>query len=665
MNFHSRCGARERAARRPRWVHCLSVALVLFAAFAPAPLSAAPVRQPPPGAADAATEMLYLPLVGRMQAGVDLRSPDGRIALRINVGAPAGNQGALRYTVHYNDSIVVADSPLGLTADGWPGNYAGLTPSTVFEWVGTTVTTVNAPYTLPVAERNPIPNHYSEAVVDLRWRDAPERRLQVIARVYDEGVALRYRIPEQTGISQITIRGENTQFAFPEDHYAYEQFGTEGIYRRVPLSMLRELLENPLTIEHGDGFFVSVTEAAVDNYGRMQLAHSAATPRVLRSAPQGPASVRLPFSTPWRVLMIAPTAGKLLEQSYIMYNLAPPPTSSCYSDADEWVRPGSAMRIVNLSTAGARQVIDFAATHGIEYVEFDTGWYGDEDSPAADATQPIPLIDMPAVVQYARDRNIGVILYVNWTALKLQMDALFPLYRSWGISGVKFGFVDGSNQGGINFVHTSAVKAACYDLVVDVHDNYRPSGMARTYPNLLTQEGLRGSEHKPGAEHNATLPFARFLIGAADYALPYFTEGYGVTRGHHLALAVIYFSPIKFLFWNEYPSLYQGEPEIDFFGRVPTSWDETVVLHDAIGDYVSVARRKGDEWFIGTITDESARILDLPLAFLNPGVTYTATIYEDVATRQVGQKSASVTNETVLGAHLMAGGGHAVWLAPN
>jgi alpha-glucosidase len=350
-----------------------------------------------------------------------------------------------------------------------------------------------------------------------------------------------------------------------------------------------------------------------------------------------------------------------------MYNLAPPATSPAYSETS-WIKPGTAMRIVNLSTAGAKQVIDFAAAHGIEYVEFDAGWYGPEWEASSDATQPIPSIDMQEVVSYARGR-VDVILYVNYLALERQMDELFPLYNWWGVKGVKFGFVDGSDQAGINFVHTSALKAARYRLLVDIHDNYRPSGMTRTMPNLLTQEGIQGGEHKPTPENNTIVPFARFLIGAADYTIRYFTvdpetEGTG-TRAHHLALSVVYFSPIKFVFWNEYPSLYQGEPEIDFFGRVPTSWDETVVLHDAIGDSVSVARRKGNEWFIGTITDETARRLTLPLTFLDPGVTYSATIYEDIEARVVGQRTADVTSETVLDADLMAGGGHAVWLAPK
>lgn len=661
--------AQRRKARLPgAW---FAAVLALFAVLAPAPASAAPVRQDPaPDPAANATTSLYLPLVGNTQAGVDVRSPDGRIALRLNVSSPSGNQGTLRYTVRYDDSVVVWDSALGLTTDEWQEDAGdGLTPSTVFEWMGASVKTVNAPYSLPAAERNPIPNHYAEAVVDLRRRDFPERTLQIIVRAYDEGVALRYRFPEQAGVNEITIRSERTQFAFPQDHYAYEQFGTEGVYRRTQLSGLDPLFENPLTIEHVNGFYVSVTEAAVDNYPRMQLRHNDAAPRILTSELYGPATVSLPFATPWRVIMVAQTAARLLEQSYLMYNLAPPPTSPHYSgDTSSWIKPGTAMRIVNLSTAGAKQVIDFAAAHGIDYVEFDTGWYGKNEKDPKGGRVPIPGINMSEVVEYAGRWSIGVILYVNWEPLKTQMDALFPLYRDWGIKGVKFGFVDGSNQYGINFVHTSALKAAQYRLLVDIHDDYRPSGMTRTYPNLLTQEGVRGAEHRPNPEYNTIVPFARFLIGAADYTIPYFTvnpeEGIG-TRAHHLALSVIYFSPIKFVFWNEYPSLYQGEPEIDFFGRVPTSWDETVVLHDAVGDLVSVARRKGDEWFIGSITDETARHLTLPLTVLDPGVTYAATIYEDVAARQVGQRTAEVTSETVLEADLMASGGHAVWLAPK
>jgi alpha-glucosidase len=203
-------------------------------------------------------------------------------------------------------------------------------------------------------------------------------------------------------------------------------------------------------------------------------------------------------------------------------------------------------------------------------------------------------------------------------------------------------------------------------MFVNIHDDYRPSGLSRTLPNLLTQEGVRGAEHAPGAAHETVLPFTRFLIGAADYTIPYYYEpAVGAsTRTHQLALTVVFFSPLKFVLWYDSPASYKGEPEIELFGRVPTTWDETVVLHAVPGEAVALARRKGVEWYLGAITNGSARTLDLPLDFLPAGTTYRAHIYRDVAARQVGIETQEVTASSVLTATMLPSGGYAARLEP-
>ncbi|MEZ4680171.1 MAG: glycoside hydrolase family 97 catalytic domain-containing protein [Caldilineaceae bacterium] len=321
-----------------------------------------------------------------------------------------------------------------------------------------------------------------------------------------------------------------------------------------------------------------------------------------------------------------------------------------------------------LTTAGALQVIDFAAEHGIEYVEFDAGWYelgyAEENNPASDATDPIEPINMTQVLAYAKEKQVGVWLYVNQVALQRQLDLILQLYAAWGVKGIKFGFVDGRSQAGINFVHDAVYKAAGYGLMIDVHDNYRPSGLSRTYPHLLTQEGVRGNEYFPSAEQHTIYPFTRLLAGAADTTFAYYSPSLNVTRAHQLAAQIVFFSPLRFVFWYDSPVHYNGEPEIDLIGALPTVWDETQALNGVIGDYVTVARRRGDDWFVGILTDGSARAVPITLDFLEPDRSYTARIYRDGTPTSVIVEQATVTAATTLNGLLLPNGGYALWLSP-
>jgi alpha-glucosidase len=306
------------------------------------------------------------------------------------------------------------------------------------------------------------------------------------------------------------------------------------------------------------------------------------------------------------------------------------------------------IREVTLSTKGGKQCVDFAVARGLQYIEYDAGWYGHEYDDASDATRVSPDpdrirnipdhggLDLPEVIRYARERGIGVILYVNRRALERQLDTILPLYRKWGVAGMKFGFVNVGPQPWSEWLHKAIAKAGEHNLLVDVHDAYRPSGFARTYPNLLTQEGIRGNEHMPDARHNTTLPFTRFIGGAGDYTICYYSQRLKTKRSHQLALAVVNYSPLQFMFWYDKPSAYNGEPEVEFFKHVPTVWDDTKVLSGAIGEHIVVARRSGRDWFVGAITNAEARTVRVPLSFLEAGRRYTATVYaEGVSTRAV------------------------------
>jgi alpha-glucosidase len=394
----------------------------------------------------------------------------------------------------------------------------------------------------------------------------------------------------------------------------------------------------------------------------------------------GPVTESSPLQSPWRVIMVAERPADLIEHNDIFLNLNPP----CQIADPSWIKPGKVMREVTLSTAGAKACIDFCSRHNIEYVEFDAGWYGYEYSKESDASQvnvdpqrnPNRDLDLQEALAYAKENGVGVILYVNHRALEKQMDQIFPLYQSWGVAGLKFGFVHVGSHKWTSWVHDAVAKAAHYHLMVDIHDEYRPTGFSRTFPNLLTQEGIYGNECMPDADNNTIVPFTRFLAGAADYTICYYhqsgiknVKGIKTTSSHQLALSVIYYSPFQFVFWYDKPGDYQGEPEVAFFEHLPTVWDDSKVVGGEIGQYVVMARRKNDGWFVGAITNNSGRTLDIPLTFLDKEKTYQATLYSDggeqIKTRtHVKIDKRRVKANTIIKADLQPSGGLAIELQP-
>ena len=238
-------------------------------------------------------------------------------------------------------------------------------------------------------------------------------------------------------------------------------------------------------------------------------------------------------------------------------------------------------------------------------------------------------LDLEEVIRYATEKGVGVLVYVNRQALERQLDDLLPLYQKWGVKGIKYGFVTVGPQKATHWLHDAIAKSAKYKMVVDVHDEYRVTGWERTYPNLLTVEGIRGNEEMPTPEMNCATALTRMLCGAGDHTHCWSTPRIKTTHAHQLATAVVFFSPLQFIYWYDKPAMYQGEPELEFWKAIPTVWDETRVLHDKVGQYVTFARRTDKEWFLGTLNAVEQRTLEIPLDFLEPGRKYTATIHTD------------------------------------
>jgi alpha-glucosidase len=452
----------------------------------------------------------------------------------------------------------------------------------------------------------------------------------------------------------------------PEGTLAYFEPWAQSHISLLPLKDWKGQSERPLTMKLTNGLTVAITEAQMTDYVRMKFSLNATKPNTLQASLYSSVDVIPAYSTPWRVIMAGEKSTDLIVNKDIILNLNP---ENQLKDVS-WIKPGKVIRVAKLTQADAKKCVDFAAERGLQYIHLDAGWYGPEIKKSSDATTVSETKDfnMPELASYASSKGIGLWVYVNQRALVQQLDSILPLYKKWGIKGIKFGFVQVGNQRWTTWLHEAVKKCAEYELMVDIHDEYRPTGFSRTYPNLMTQEGVHGNEEFPDATHNTILPFTRFLAGPADYTICYYSGKLKNTRAHQLALSVVYYSPIQFLYWYDNPSNYNSEPEIEFFDKVKTVWDDSRVLNGEVGEYITTARRSGDEWFVGTITNNEARAVNVPLNFLSEKQKYVAKIYTDndaVKTKtKVGITTVLATNKSVLNLNLKAKGGAAIHISP-
>jgi alpha-glucosidase len=621
---------------------------------------------------------------------ISVTSPDTSLNLTFSVDSTSDERGCLFYTLSCKNMTVVRTSRLGLVTVDLPCWINGFTVA------GHTRQSIDETWKPVYGERSTVRNRYNECTINLLRDNDKDTAFQVVIRVYNEGAAFCYRFPEHLSTSVIHIQDEKTEFAFEEGAIAYVTPSAQELYHARPLhdwsygttlpipfwaARTPEYeSERPLTMLLPNGLYVSIGEARLVDYARMKVVLSKEKKNTVLAKLFGPVTESSPFETPWRVIMVGEKPGDLLEHNDIFLNLNPP----CAIGNTGWIKPGKVMREVTLSTAGARECVDFCARHNIQYMEFDAGWYGYEYSKASDASRvdvdprrnPTKDLDLQNIIEYARKKNVGVFLYVNHRALEKQIDDILPIYRQWGVAGLKFGFVHVGSHRWTSWVHEAVRKAATYNLMVDIHDEYRPTGISRTYPNLLTQEGVYGNECMPDANHNTILPFTRFLAGAADYTICYYhqagiknVKGIKTTSAHQMALSVLYYSPLQFVFWYDKPSDYQGEPEVEFFDNLPTVWDTTQVILGDIGKYAAIARKSDGRWFFGCITNNEGRTLDIPMDFLDGGKNYMASLYTDggdsVHTRtHVRIERYIVRSTSVIKADLKPSGGMAMEIRP-
>ncbi len=614
-----------------------------------------------------------------------LTSPDGKYIFEFYQKQLKDNTKQMYYTISYNNKEVIKESELGILIENQLFESALGIPNDVSKIWGENLNlqnksknSVNQTWKPVYGERSVIKDHYNELTLNFLKGDSEgvnsdggydKRRyyaMDLVVRAYDEGIAFRYHFPEATNGLFLHIVGEQTQFTLPENTLAYYERWAQGPYSLLPLKNWTDECERPLTMKLDNGLTVSITEAEMIDYSRMKFRLSESKANTLQTSLYSAVDVITPYSTPWRVVMAAEKATDLIANNDIILNLNAPTEIEDTS----WIKPGKVIRVSKLTQEDAIKCVDFAAQRGLQYIHIDAGWYGSEVKMSSDATSVDESkdLDIPALTSYAATKGIGLLVYVNQRALLQQLDEILPLYKKWGIKGIKFGFVQIGNQHWSTWLHDAIRKCAKYEMMVDIHDEYRPTGFSRTYPNLMTQEGIKGNEEMPDATHNTILPFTRFIAGAGDYTICYYNNRIKTTHAHQLAMAAVYYSPLQFMYWYDQPSAYTGEPEIEFFDKVKTVWDDTKVVNGEIGEYVTIARRSNEEWFLGTLGNNDAQQVTIPLDFLSPKKKYVAHIYVDddkVKTKtKVGIKRLVVDSESILQFQLKASGGCAIHFTP-
>jgi alpha-glucosidase len=660
------------------------------------------------------------PVVCSASTAYEVASPDGNltIALELKTNPQPYLPGSRAYYhVSYKGKPILIDSPLGLDF------FKGKALDQDFEVVNTSREAHDSVWQNHFGSKLEVRDHFNQLTVSLRERQSPNRHLDLIFRAYDEGVAFRYFLPQQEALKQFVLSAENTGFYLAENATTYALnirsyvSPYEADYPETPLDQIKptSVVPLPLLIHLHEGPWAALLEADLTDYAGMYVGGVQGIPNALMSklSPLPDHSdeaviASSPKATPWRVLLLNPRPGGLIESKSLILNLNPP----CTFDTS-WIHPGKVTFPWwsgflggngefnhDVNTGMYKHYIDFAGKNGIPYIEVSDYWYvfkgdwhqGVTHTTEDDVTRASPAVDIADVLQYGKQHGVGELLWVEWKALQRQIDTAFPLYEKWGAAGVKVDLMDHDNQEMVNYYAEVARKAAEHHLLVDFHGAYKPTGMQRTYPNVLNEEGVMGMEHdKLGGllqdvwaghvtpEHDVTLPFTRMLAGPMDYTpgsfrnatrnqfkvqwLKPMSEG---TRAHQLAMYAVYEMPLAMV--SDYPEAYEGQPEFEFIEKVPTAWDDTKVLNGEPGKFITIARRNGANWYLGSMTNWDTRELKIPLDFLGQGA-YEAKIFADGpdADREATSVSISkkiITSGDQLDLHLAPGGGAAVIFTP-
>lgn len=636
-------------------------------------------------------------------------SPDGDIKAEFTTYHSPDSvfaRGELVYSVSYKGEPLIQSSALNLQLENRElplGTHVQILD--ISEQQGLTQS-----YNLIHGRSSTVHEEYNSLAITLESQGPRKLQFGIEARAYNDGIAFRYTIPKQAWLDSVQLVDEKSEFRFADDAIAYAQqlphyrSMYESEYVPLPISALGNrggvsstdevLVGLPLLLELPGKAWAAITDTNLEGYASAYLRPTGGwtgyrfetdlSPKV--EAPELAVTSALPFETSWKAIMIADRPGRFIE-SNLVTSLNPPSRiedtswiQAGKSTWDWWSGSLNAEGESAYTTENMKRYVDFAAKSGFRYMLIDAGW-SDED-----LTQPIPgRVDVPEVVNYAAQKEVKVWIWAYYDAVKQQMEKAFSSFEEWGVAGVKVDFIERDDQAGIKFYYDVARSAAAHHLMLDFHGSTKPTGIQRTWPNIMGYEAVVGMEQskagrRDNPRHHVMLPFTRMLPGLMDYTPGGFDnvtlEGFTPrmlnpevmgTRSHHLAMYVVYESPFQMV--SDHPSAYRNEPSFEFIKDVPTSWDQTKVLDGQPGEYITIARKSVDRWFVGAMTNEEERQLKIPLSFLGGG-SYNATIYRDASDsgrqpKHVVIEEKEVGADDMLNFDLAPAGGAAIKFTPR
>jgi len=624
-------------------------------------------------------------------------------------------QNDIRYSILSENDEMISPSVISLTLDDGSsfGKNSHLKKQTVKE-INETIPTV-------IYKKKQVSNHCNEAVFEFK------ENFNLIFRVYDDGVAYRF---VSTLNKPFAIRSEEASFNFPGNPHAfipyvnkngsfesqfYNSFENQYTYTLLSEWKAKQLAFAPVLIEAANGKKICITEADLLNYPGMYLYKSesgnglkgvfAPYPKEIKQGGhnmlQGEVQTRETFISkqegkcnfPWRAIFISNNDAELTN-SDMVYRLASPAVKDDYS----WIKPGKVAwdwwndwNLYNvdfkagINNTTYKYYIDFASKHKIEYVILDEGWSVNK---IADLYQVIPEINLKELVEYANQKNVGLILWAGYYAFNKDIEGICKHYSEMGIKGFKVDFMDRDDQLIVQFLADAASIAAKYHLMLDFHGIYKPTGLNRTYPNVINFEGVFGLEQMKWVDpsvdqvtYDVSIPFIRMVAGPMDYTQgamrnatkdnfrPVYSEAMSQgTRCRQLAEYIIFESPLNMMCDN--PSNYMKETECtEFIAAVPTVWDNTIALNGKVGEYVSIARQKGNIWYVGALTNWNPRNLELDLSFLGNG-SFTAEVFKDGVNanrvaRDYKKEIITIPANRKLTINMASGGGYVMKIMPK
>ncbi len=656
------------------------------------------------------TQMIFILLFSvtlSAQPNVSVSSPNGKIKIDLKVTPEAPF-----YSVAMGGKVLIKPSKLGFEFK----NSGKLMSN--FKVDDFQITSFEETWESLWGQKKSHLNKYNQIYVKLREKDAPNRILEIWFRAFDDGIAFRYGFPEQENLKELLITSEETEFNFGGNYKTwwnkanYDSY--EMLYNTTPLNEC-DSANTPITMKTSDGIYLSVHEANLTDYAGMTLkATDKANNKYECNLVPWPDGIKVkaeaPHKTPWRTIQIADNAGGLIESSLIQ-NLNEPNKLENTS----WIKPMTYVGVWwgmhtkqytwdmgpkhGATTEITKNYIDFAAEHNIPGVlveGWNTGWDKWGQTNAFDYVTPYSDFDIEWLSKYAADKGVYLIGHHetggDTPSYEKMIDKAFALYKRLGIHAVKTGYAGAIRPVGhyhhgqlmVNHYRMVLEKCAEYELMLDAHEPIKPTGISRTYPNMMTREGVRGMEWNAWSdgnppEHTVILPFTRGLGGPIDYTPGIFDitfdqykdkERVHTTVAKQLALYVVIYSPLHMA--ADVIENYEGKKEFEFISKVPTDWNETKVLDAEIGDYVVIARRNGNNWYVGGITDENEREMKLKFDFLEKGKSYTAKIFKDGKDADylknplpVDIEEFGVNSESVIDVRLASSGGYAIIITPN